>query len=270
MKVFTIYASNLAAVAGLHKYKDFEQAILDQWYVSDKSGCKIAIEKYATITADELVLHDEQRTSYEQKIQEAVSAPTSKDLQKVLNTVHDITVRDQVRSDANKARGILNEDTILQNIEKKYSTKITDRNDKLFIKFIEWNENQLIPKDVRVKVIGRIDGWCRDTNEITEVKNRASRFFTSVPLYERVQVQVYLWMTDAPRCRFVQSLDGNLRETIIDRDLGFLNNSIFPELAGSIALHCMLIDGDKDEQRALLSKKKLPEKFVQESCRTNT
>ena len=126
------------------------------------------------------------------------------------------------------------------------------RNDELFRK------DAVLPSGRRVTILGRIDGKLDD--EIVEVKNRMRHFFDRVPLYERIQVQLYLWLTDAATCKFVQCLDGEQREETLRPDPAFLRDTVFPEVDSSLDVLERVMRGDEEEQAALLTER-LPEKY---------
>jgi hypothetical protein len=69
----------------------------------------------------------------------------------------------------------------------------------------------------RVLVGGKPDGLVVDpiTGKVTvvEAKNRQNRLFRSVPEYERIQCQVYMWLFGAERCVFREHFHGETWST---------------------------------------------------------
>lgn len=53
-----------------------------------------------------------------------------------------------------------------------------------------------------VTLVGYIDG--RKEDRIIEIKNRQNRLFNKVPKYEWVQCQVYMKLTDIPKCTLIE------------------------------------------------------------------
>jgi len=79
----------------------------------------------------------------------------------------------------------------------------------------------------RVDVWGVCDAYCprvvggvltRDMRAIVEIKNRRSRLFGRVPMYERVQVEAYMRMYEVDRAAHVESFRGEERVTWLERD----------------------------------------------------
>lgn len=67
-------------------------------------------------------------------------------------------------------------------------------------------------------IVGRLDGFNDETRELLEIKNRQRRLFRNVPLYEKIQVQCYLLMTGATKCKFVEQYQQEIWETDIFPD----------------------------------------------------
>lgn len=242
-----LFASKVAAFAGLHKHVDFQQAVLDQWYFQDPAGCSAACRQHGARPAPE----DPDRVrEYGLRLQEAVVAVDSAAMHAVLDAIPDAEVRDAVRHEASMARGTRDEASALDAIERLQGINVVGRNDTLFKK------EALLPSGRRVKVMGRIDG--RTGGEIVEVKNRMRKFFDVIPLYERVQVQLYLWMTGAETCKFVQCLDGQVRCEVIPRDPRFLDAVVWPEVDTSLDVLERALADDADERARLFQDGRLP------------
>lgn len=258
--VVTVYASRLAALCGLHRYVDPIQALVDQWYASDRGGFVRALARTGhERDIEDLALSGEELRACEQGRQAAMAAPDAASLQQTLEALPEGIVRNTVRSDAYRDRGTRDEGKALGAAERVLGDRITDRNTQLFCKTVTFDD-----LDTTVRIIGRIDGLRREQNEIVEVKNRARRFFDAVPFYERVQVQAYMWMTGIPRCRLVQQLDGELREDVVDVDDGFLRDKVWPELALAVEQLLPLLAGDEARQAEVLALGRLPEAYCRE------
>ena len=54
-------------------------------------------------------------------------------------------------------------------------------------------------------IVGRVDGF--QNNRLVEIKHRRYKLFTHVPPYERVQLEVYMRMTDMKRAVLIQKLE---------------------------------------------------------------
>ena len=85
---------------------------------------------------------------------------------------------------------------------------------------------------------GRVDGLIAG-DCVLEIKNRVSRLFTSVPLYEMVQVQAYMELLDRPRAILLQCLRKGgevcLQSTEISRDRKMWKGTVLPRLAAFVA-----------------------------------
>ena len=64
-----------------------------------------------------------------------------------------------------------------------------------------------------------MDGLTPD--KVVEVKCRRNRFFTSLPMYEKVQAQAYLFLTGKPAVEVVQKYDGLTRSDEYAADAEF-------------------------------------------------
>eukprot|EP00879_Flechtneria_rotunda_P008415 GHRR01008815.1.p1 GENE.GHRR01008815.1~~GHRR01008815.1.p1 ORF type:complete len:337 (+),score=85.87 GHRR01008815.1:198-1208(+) len=69
-----------------------------------------------------------------------------------------------------------------------------------------------------VCLAGKVDGWLADSNAICEVKNRQHRLFNAVPIYERVQVEAYLRVTQADSCQFFEKYQNSSWSTKLTKD----------------------------------------------------
>jgi hypothetical protein len=252
----TLYASKVAAFAGMHAYCDRRQALLDQWFFSDRKGCCDAIAKYAPDRAKELELTEDEVQQFKQAYASAMAAPNSVLLAEAVQSVPEGRVRDAVRSESSRNRGNRDEDAALNQVEKEMGTAITGRNACLF------RRNVYSDPTLEIGVIGRVDGWRKEANEIVEVKNRMNRFFDKIPLYEKVQLQVYMWMTGAATCRWVQRLHGQVKQQTVEADMPYLDRVVWREVISSVKDDLLpLLNGDEECQQALLESGLLPEKY---------
>ena len=264
MPAIIVYASKVAAFAGLHPYADSKQAMLDQWYAWDRKGCTEAILNFASVRAADFVLDDPaEKKVFVAAYERGMAASNAEALEQVIQAIPDPRIRDTVRSEVNKDRGTRDESMALDEVEKRHDTRITERNAQLFSKTIA------ILEDTSVRIVGRVDGWRKDFGEVVEVKNRMRRFFDRVPLYERVQVQVYMWLTGARVCRFVQRFNGEVREETIDADPTFLETTLWPSLKDAVSHLSLLASGDEDAQRKIISQGILPTQYVQNWAHKN-
>jgi hypothetical protein len=255
-----LYASRLAGFAGLHKYADPLQALIDQWYFTDTAGCVQAILDHGTADVNQHLLTDAQVAAYNSVMERAMAAPDAKAFADVLRSESDPAVQERVRAEASKARGTRDEGRALDQYEVQTGLQVTDRNDKLYRYEVSWGDVPP-PTQRKVVIVGRVDGIA--DGQLTEVKNRMKGFFAHIPLYERVQVQCYMKMTGLTTCRFVQRYNDQIREEVEEFDDHFWNVGILPSLARSIEQLEALLQEDVETQRRLLASGKLPEKYVE-------
>ena len=57
---------------------------------------------------------------------------------------------------------------------------------------------------MQINIGGRIDGLTED-NQLIEMKNRQFRIFPQVPIYEKVQLHVYMYLLDKDDCQLIQN-----------------------------------------------------------------
>ena len=109
--------------------------------------------------------------------------------------------RETVVREVNTRRGVQNEHKGIASYEKSKRIKLSDKNSKFYKKCIGETDS-----GTSVYVGGRVDGLAPD--RVIEVKCRRSHFFKSLPIYEKVQTQAYLFLTEKPLVEVVQKLDG--------------------------------------------------------------
>lgn len=72
----------------------------------------------------------------------------------------------------------------------------------------------------RVLVGGRVDGLLGDT--IVETKHRRNRLFNCIYKYEKVQIEIYLFLLDKKKCLHIENFNGESNQIYYDRDPNFL------------------------------------------------
>lgn len=112
--------------------------------------------------------------------------------------------RESVVHQVNTMRGTQNEHKGIASYEKAKRVKLHGKNTQFHIKRIGETSTR-----TKVNVGGRVDGLTND--KVIEVKSRRHRFFSTLPLYEKVQVQAYMFLTDKPIAEVVQKYDGMMR-----------------------------------------------------------
>jgi hypothetical protein len=227
MTMISLYASEISACVGLNKYKKVVDIIPVIWKRHDPSGYTNAWKRNSKIDPIE---------SYEQrkqeimsilkpdKIQDIIDSNDQKSFQTNLQESKEIVGTDN-KNDMNiindviyTERGKKNEEGSIQILEKKTNQTIHSKNSKVYKSYIQYNDISGIPK--RFLIRGKVDGISEDL-KIIEVKNRQNNFFSSIPIYEKIQTHVYMFLTGISESLLVQCFNGETREELIEFDEEF-------------------------------------------------
>jgi len=163
------------------------------------------------------------------KMNKEVADKEARLLIEMINASSSPAVRDAMRKEVHTRRGCAQEISILDETESRLQVHIVDRNAKTAS--IEVCGGGMI-------IQGRVDGVVKNAADvqtlsnlvtnapecagpsiwIVEAKQRQNRLFKYVPIYERVQCEVYMRMHNADGCIHVQRHDGMLKTTLLTRD----------------------------------------------------
>ena len=114
---------------------------------------------------------------------------------------------DEVRGAVAKQRGIQNENAGLNTYENTHAVEVKDRNTMTFKKTYE-----------KFKLNGRTDGFVTEHNRVVDAKER-TRWWTEPPLYDEIQLRVYMELTGAKEAELFESFpDGRTRTTKYEND----------------------------------------------------
>lgn len=113
----------------------------------------------------------------------------------------------EVRGQVSRQRGVQNESTILDAYEKERNVQVIERNTKSY------------KKDYgQFKLNGRTDGFVPSENRIVDSKDR-TRVWDTVPIYDEIQMRVYMNMADVPEAELVENFpNGTTRHTKYTND----------------------------------------------------
>ncbi|CAM9180875.1 unnamed protein product, partial [Ectocarpus sp. 12 AP-2014] len=207
-----IYASELSACVGMNKYKSVEDAKMGVWRRWDTPSFREASERnlIAPHKTDEEMFAST-TPSVQKLVSTAVSSETEKAATKIVERVIENVrvkdlkeVSDSVVTVVNCRRGTQNEHKGIASYENATRVKLHGKNLKFYKKCIGETS-----AGTKVCVGGRVDGLTND--KVVEVKSRRSRLFKTLPIYEKVQVQAYMFLTDKPVAEVVQKYDGMMR-----------------------------------------------------------
>lgn len=133
-----------------------------------------------------------------------------------------------VEGHINKNRGIKNEQTIINNYEKKNNITIKENNSKLYKMKLFTLENNSI------YICGKIDGI--EDNQLIEIKNRRNRLFEFIPLYEQIQIEIYFRLTGLETGKLIQNYNDTTSEFIIKK-----NDSLWDNILDELRIACKII-----------------------------
>ena len=120
------------------------------------------------------------------------------------------TIKDKLskclEQDIRIKRGCYQESRCLNQFETSTEIPVINRNTKLY-------QKQLFDcyRDFVVNVVGRVDGMSADGSTVIETKQRRNGFFDKIPIYEKVQLETYLWLTDLKQAIHIQNYDKQQR-----------------------------------------------------------
>lgn len=191
-----ISASDVAAIVGKNPYKTQED-ILNKILKIHPTPDEVAEERLRTLAPEvQKLVHE--------TIAESVAKETSSDDAYTLATrrVPDVVVQEYMTRKVATRHGINN--------EAKTARQFGVRSDETFYR------HQLTEM---VQLIGRIDGRLEDDEDtIVEIKNRMNRLFNRIPEYEMVQVHVYMFLTGAQKCLFIERYNEQTKTYTVDYD----------------------------------------------------
>ena len=102
--------------------------------------------------------------------------------------------------------GINAEDENINKYEKRFNTKVIQRNEQLL--YVDING---------MKVTGRIDGKTTE-NKLIEHKRRTNGFLPRIPLHERVQCHLYMHMINTEVTHLIETFGNHMRVHVIHFD----------------------------------------------------
>lgn len=140
-----------------------------------------------------------------------------------LSEANKTTLINQTTQFINTTHGILKEDPVIAKFEAKFQVKL-DVSQK-------YNKRYFTDTLDNIYYIGgKVDGLYINPDPkksfVVEVKNRTKGFFNSLRDYEKLQIQLYMWILDLQEAKLVESYKDNMRITIVYRDQEFIDQSL--------------------------------------------
>jgi hypothetical protein len=231
--IINIRASDVAACIGMNRYKSVEEMLkvyvgkcqgdkLDHSFDITKGDLVKLIEKVDPGNKDEIekCKSEQDYNRLHQKIIKSVSSKSvwantneeSKVLESKINEDLPEVCKKCIQTEINTKRGIVYERKNLNNYERSNNKMVGSRNSKLY-RLVVFEEG-----DLKLQISGKIDGIEGEGGGrvLIETKNRRNRLFDEIPLYEKVQMSVYMKMTDIKTSKMLQYY--NDEEGVIDYD----------------------------------------------------
>ena len=158
-------------------------------------------------------------------------ATNDKDSELFLEGLHNNSVKQTIKSgDKYEKRCFERKKKDLDRLEKKENIKITQRNSQFGNLVIN------ISDVYKIIISGRTDGYNEEEQYIIETKHRKNRLFGKVPVYERVQCEIYMRMFECSKCYHTETFREESNETLLEMDdklwkqiLDGLQNKFMPE-----------------------------------------
>ncbi|AAG02946.1 hypothetical protein AMV240 [Betaentomopoxvirus amoorei] len=135
----------------------------------------------------------------------SVYSKTEEGSNSVINVISDNKLKNSLAEDISLKRGCIKEDYNIDLYEKKYNVNITNRNKYYIKKLLSFDYNN---KKINIIVCGKIDGIINDV--LIESKNRRKRLFKYIPIYEKVQLEIYLFLLNYKKSKLIQHYDNEI------------------------------------------------------------
>ena len=230
-KRVVIKASEVAACAGLHTYKPTMEVVDDMW------------KKYSPSTFKGETRTDRNMRALEsseeaQKLLKAVltiEPKNSSEVQDLVGVSIEIIKKDGNLTDPQKT---LVCDHIRSMIYTTHGTRSEDTTADLDETDLHKDQTfyscpVITIEGTRYEIVGRIDRYQNNedgSKTLVEIKNRTRGLFNKVRVYEMIQVQTYLQMTDMKEARLIEQYNDTRKSYLIEKDHDSWTNTIFPKL----------------------------------------
>lgn len=128
--------------------------------------------------------------------------------------------------------GVLAEESIVDAVAEEVGKEVKERNCTIKYRSISVPSTTKSTKTKwRILIGGKPDGLVYGDSkgdgsgnpQVVEVKNRQKRLFRSVPEYEVVQVQIYMWLFRVVKCQFREQYHNQSWSTVLDFDQRMIN-----------------------------------------------
>ena len=224
----TISASSVASIIGLNKYRPIPQAmyevlckdkvIKEKIYQIERANNRKSIVMLKNMLLADSNVKDfvtnavnscDGMSNIEPVLDQAnvtANAILALKYQEIPASVQSL-IRDEVRGQVQKQRGLKNENAILDKYEEENNVQVIERNTKMLSKTYS-----------NFKLVGRTDGYVASLNRIVDSKDRV-RFVKEPPIYDEIQMRVYMDMGGIPEAELIERFpDAPVRKTVYQND----------------------------------------------------
>ena len=156
-------------------------------------------------------------------------------------------MKEAVEGDVRMKRGNVLEKKELNKMQARRGTNIVNRNSCFYTTTLELGSYQSM--NYTAIITGKIDGYEEETGKLVETKHRRSRLFNEVPLYEKVQCEIYMRMIDVNKCVHCENYNEKSNETLIQKDDIFWKEILENLRTNFLPLYC--------ETKKLITKQKI-------------
>lgn len=203
--MIVVYASELAACIGLNRYKPIHEAAVSVFQRSFPLRYENALKRHGG-AEDKFTEQSHDADSDDSYETEPASSSVAAD-----------TLLDELCAlDSQQSEGTTSYTESGMELRTPILSKV-----RAFNRSIGCVDNfykKLITYEVGLILLGgRVDGMGEE-GDLEIVKKRLHRFFSSSPVYERVQTQAYMFLTDTKQCSLVQLFRGEKVTEIVAFD----------------------------------------------------
>ena len=244
----TIYASDLAACVGMHRYQQPWEAALRIFERTSPSLHRSAYERVGMaipVSVASRTLQKIHEGDVLTKVDDLIQGPVEMlddNIQKIVDgmSISEPEFANDLKTYVFTERGKAGEKEVIDDFERTNNVVLSERNSKFFKK--------IFPCDGNVVTLGgRVDGLSED-GRLVEVKNRQRHFFNQIPVYERIQVTAYMVLTERPQCELVERYAGQSRVTMVTFDEVFWEKVLSRMLDFAKKMFVMLDDEAAQER----------------------
>lgn len=222
MKPIFVIASELSVITGHNKYEKPSKVIdkilnrnkiakryipkskiEEQLLTLDKTNLEsikneLKLDTTATLKQIEDMIKQQVSKSLNENISEDESKKKVNDVLKTMPVLNKCLEK-SVEQDLRMKRGNIKENSNLNKTQNKQNIIIDKRNSQIYEKVIYIDTE----KEFSIIIRGKCDG---EVNEeyIVETKNRRNKLFNSIPDYEKVQLNAYMFITDKEKSLHIE------------------------------------------------------------------